>query len=72
MGEILWSQADRPFQRARARAAVRSSFDCRLIKAVPELMTKMPGLMTNRHQRRAFGGERRTVAVGQLTTGSAT
>ena len=38
-------------------------------RAVPGLMTKMPGLMTNRHERRAFGGERRTVAVGQLATG---
>src|SRR5580693_6244430 len=37
---------------------------------MPGEMTKMPGLMTNRHQRRALGGERRTVAVRELRPGA--
>ena len=52
--------------------AVGSPSGLLLCPVMPGEMTRMPGLMTNRHQRRAFGGERRTVAVRQLRPGSAT
>ena len=83
MGEFPWRLESPEAGSGRAVAAVGSPLACRvglpcwlagvgllLGRVMSGEMTKMPGLMTNRHQRRAFGRERRTVAVRELRPGA--